>query len=390
MKEKFCEIGYVNSILNNVLQVDETELNKLYEDLRECSCLIPYGSGRSLYALNIGSSQLAKVPSLHKSKKVISLGDVGFPGGDMFQAASTLEKEYDKILLLIASGSGESLDPLIEAKNLVRYAREKKSEKFKIDLITSTPNSSMGKIAREYGNILKVKGRTKEEAREVKVEPTRYMETGIMGDKFEQAVGFLMSMMVEGLYKKFEVEKLIETMEEEARKIGETVDRNVDSETYSKSVDMLERRCDIFGCAKGVAENVANMLLIRLSHIKHLLGDDVYPARGLNTPRPRPGDFGISISYSGETEQVVEWSKKLKKSKCNVLSVVSKKECSLARISDYYIVLEEETKIGEPRRFYMESSFVLSPLPVKLCERLRERGLDLPENILRWLHSILE
>jgi 6-phospho-3-hexuloisomerase len=58
--------------------------------------------------------------------------------------------------------------------------------------------------------------------------------------------------------------------------------------------------------------------------------------------------------------------------------------------SDLQITLEEEVKPGQPRRFYMRAAYVLSPLPVRLVERLGERGLRLPEYIINWHHSLTE
>jgi len=52
--------------------------------------------------------------------------------------------------------------------------------------------------------------------------------------------------------------------------------------------------------------------------------------------------------------------------------------------------LEETVKLGQPRRFYMRAAYVLSPLPVKLAERLSERGLKLPEYIINWYHSVTQ
>jgi hypothetical protein len=46
------------------------------------------------------------------------LGDPGFPGKNMYDAAADLERRYKKTLLLINSGSGYSEDPLVMAQDL--------------------------------------------------------------------------------------------------------------------------------------------------------------------------------------------------------------------------------------------------------------------------------
>jgi 6-phospho-3-hexuloisomerase len=120
------------------------------------------------------------------------------------------------------------------------------------------------------------------------------------------------------------------------------------------------------------------------------LGDNVYIARGVNTPAPRPGDLEILLSFSGETKPVVAWCDTLKKMNGTVLAITGTKKSTLKDKSDLQITLEEEYKQGQPRRFYMRAAYVLSPLPVKLVERLGEQGLSLPEYIIHWHHSLTE
>jgi len=38
----------------------------------------------------------------------------------------------------------------------------------------------------------------------------------------------------------------------------------------------------------------------------------------------------------------------------------------------------------------MRAAYVLSPLTVKLAERLGERGLKLPEYLISWYHSVTQ
>jgi fructoselysine-6-P-deglycase FrlB-like protein len=133
------------------------------------------------------------------------------------------------------------------------------------------------------------------------------------------------------------------------------------------------------------------MLVIRLNHIKYAVGDHVYRARGSNTPRPRPGDMGLLISCSGENPTVIKWAENLSLSRTHLFGVVGRSESSLAKIIKNRIVLESRCiEPGVPRDFYMYASFVLSPLPIKLIERFREEGLNLPESILRYYHSTVE
>jgi 6-phospho-3-hexuloisomerase len=153
---------------------------------------------------------------------------------------------------------------------------------------------------------------------------------------------------------------------------------------------MLERRSDVFLGGKGTANEIVKMTGVRLFHIKGFLGDNVYIDRGVNTPHPRAGDLQILVSYSGETRPVLAWCDIFKKLKGTVLAITGTRNSALAQKSDYQITLEEEAKLGQPRRFYTRAAFVLSPLPVKLVERLGEKGLGLPEFIINWYHSATE
>jgi 6-phospho-3-hexuloisomerase len=183
---------------------------------------------------------------------------------------------------------------------------------------------------------------------------------------------------------------VLQLCEEEFAKLGPMVDSIEESETYSRLVDILERRADIFLGGKGTANEIVKMAAIRLFHIKSTLGDNVYVTRGVNTPPPRPGDLEILVSYSGETKPVIAWCDILKKLNGTVLSITGTKKSTLKEKSDLQITLEEEVKPGQPRRFYMRAAYVLSPLPVRLVERLGERGLRLPEYIINWHHSLTE
>jgi 6-phospho-3-hexuloisomerase len=168
------------------------------------------------------------------------------------------------------------------------------------------------------------------------------------------------------------------------------IDSNVESETYTQLVDILERRTNVFLGGKGTANEIVKMTGVRLFHIKGFLADNIYIARGVNTPHPRAGDLEILMSFSGETKPVIGWCDVFKKLNGIVLSITGTRESTLARKSDLQIILEETVKPGQPRRFYMRAAYVLSPLPVKLAERLSERGLNLPEYIINWYHSVTQ
>ena len=384
IKSKVSRIGYINRIMDNLCNVKKRELTPLYEDLKSADCVVCGGSGRSLYSLNAAMSQIAISHIGWRNKVVLTPDDPGFPGKNMYDAAAELERRYNKTLLLINSGSGVSGDPLVLVQDLSRYIGEKKTSKFSIGLITSSLSSPLAEIVSKGGHVVELRGRGK-------AKPSLdYGKTGIMGDVFELGSLLLLSMMTEAIFRNLEASEVLRLCEEEFAKLGPLVDSIVESEVYTHLVDILEKRTSVFLGGKGTGSEIVKMVAVRLFHIKSTLGDNVYMARGVNTPPPRPGDLEILVSFSGETKPVIAWADTLKKMNGTVLSITGTRKSTLTEKSDLQIVLDEETKPGQPRRFYMRTAYVLSPLPVRLVERLGEKGLKLPEYIINWHHSLTD
>jgi 6-phospho-3-hexuloisomerase len=384
IRSKVSRIGYINRIMDNLVNVRKRELIPLYEDLKAADCVVCGGSGRSLYSLNAAMSQIAISHIGWRNKVVLTPDDPGFPGKNMYDAAAELERRYKKTLLLINSGSGVSGDPLVLAQDLCRYIGEKKTSKFSVGLITSNLSSPLAEIVSKSGNVIELRGRGR-------AKPSLdYGKTGIMGDVFELGSLLLLSMMTEAIFRNLEASEVFRLCEEEFATLAPLVDSIVESEIYTRLIDILEKRTSVFLGGKGTGSEIVKMVAVRLFHIKSTLGDNVYIARGVNTPPPRPGDLEILVSFSGETKPVIAWEETLKKMNGTVLSITGTRKSTLTEKSDLQIVLDEETKPGQPRRFYMRTAYVLSPLPVRLVERLGEKGLKLPEYIINWHHSLTD
>jgi 6-phospho-3-hexuloisomerase len=384
IRSKISNIGFVNRIRDNILGVRRKDLSPLYDALKAADCVICGGSGRSLYSLNAAMSQIALSQIGWRNKVVLTPDDPGFPGKNMYDAAADLERRYKKTLLLMNSGSGYSDDPLVMAQDLARYIEEKKTNKFTMGLVTSSLESPLAQITSQHGHVVQLKGRGKSKP------SFEYSETGMMGDIFELGTLQLLCMMIEAIFRNLEVEDVFRLCKEEFDKIGAILNANMVSDTYTHLVDMLEKRTNVFLGGKGTANEIAKMTGVRLFHIKSFLGDNVFITRGVNTPRPRAGDLEVLLSFSGETKPVLIWCDVMKQFNGNVLAITGKKESTLAKKADLKIVLEEEEKPGTPRRFYTRAAYVLSPLPVKLAERLAQRGLRLPEYIISWYHSVTQ
>jgi len=384
IKTKISDLGYVNRIRDHLLKVRRNKLLPLYEDLKSANCVVCSGSGRSLFSLNAAMNQIAMSHIGWRTKVILTPDDPGFPGKNMYDAAAELERRYKKILLLICSGSGLSEDPLTMAQDLTKYIEDKKTSKFSMGLVTSNPNSALAQIVRQNGHVVELRGRGKSKP------SFEYSERGIMGDIFELGSLLLLSMMTEGIFRNLQVDDIYHLCEEEFAILGPMIDSNVESETYTHLIDLLETRTNVFLGGKGTANEIVKMAAIRLFHIKGFLGDNVYTARGVNTPHPRAGDLEILVSFSGETKPVISWCDIFQKLRGTVFSITGTKDSTLAKKSDLQVTLEEVTKPGQPRRFYMRAAYMLSPLPVKLAERLSERGLKLPEYVINWYHSVTQ
>ncbi|NIR87563.1 SIS domain-containing protein [Candidatus Bathyarchaeota archaeon] len=384
IRSKISSLGYVNKIRDNLLRMKRKKLLPLYEDLKSANCVVCGGSGRSLCSLNAAMSQIAMSQMGWRNKVVLTPDDPGFPGKNMYDAAAEFERRYRRTLLLINSGSGLSEDPKAMAEDLARYIEDKKTSRFSMGLITSNTRSSLARIVREHGHVVELRGRGR-------LKPSfEYSKIGIMGDMFELGSLLLLSMMTEAISRNLQVDGVFQLCEEEFAKLGPMIDSNVESETYTHLIDMLERRTNVFLGGKGTANEIVKMTGIRLFHIKGFLGDNIYIARGVNTPHPRAGDLEILVSFSGETIPVINWCETFKKLNGIVLAITGTKNSTLAKKSDLQVILEETGKLGQPRRFYMRAAYVLSPLPVKLTERLSERGLKLPEYMINWYHSVIQ
>jgi 6-phospho-3-hexuloisomerase len=251
-------------------------------------------------------------------------------------------------------------------------------------LLTSNLESPLAEVTRRYGSSIQIEGRGKAKTSSV------YSETGIMGDIFELGTLELLNMTIEAIFRNLTSDEVFKLCEAEFETIGQIIDVNVRSETYARIVDILEKGTNVFLGGKGTANQIAMMTGIRLFHIKSFLGGNVFMARGVNTPRPRAGDLEILISFTGETQPVLLWCDALQKFNGLVLAITAFNDSTLAKKADLEITLPEEARVGIPRRFYTRAAYALSPLSVKLAERLTEHGLNLPEYILSWYHSITE
>ena len=372
LKKVSSEVGYINSVTANVRNVKKSEFKPFFDDLNAADCIIPLGEGRSQSALYIGMGQI-------KNKAVKTMVDIDFPGRNIVEAAPVLEKKYDKIVLLVNSGSGETTTPKIVVKQLSDYIEQEKSEKFTIAAVVSNTNSTIGKIGeKDYGRVVELKGRRKR-----KNITNAYLKHGIMNDVYELSSLLLFQKTKEAINEGKGHTAVFRKVAEESTVIGEIVDRFVCSDKYHDLIDKLETRSRITMGGLGPARNVAKMTAIRLQHVKRAIGDEAYLS-GPFAPRPRACDVLFLISWSGETESILGWCRAQKKFGTHVYSIVGN-ESALSRESESFIIESPSTA------FYERATFALSPLPLHLVERLNKQKFVLPEYIMEWWeHSVTQ
>jgi len=374
---------FVNRIFRNLEQANRAEIEALYHDIQGAGVILPSGEGRSKGALSIACSEMAK---MRGGKLVLDRGDIGFPGRNVIEAAPILRQRFGQVCLLINSGSGKSLMPLLDAQQLAMYIAQRGNPRdFRIDVLTSERDSPIGKLGSRYGNVLVLKGREPEEQ---PTESKEFRTAGILEDLFILGTGVLFQAIAEALHEEATAERVIARCKVLFNEIGNLVDQMVTSDFFKSLVDTLEQRHSCFFVGLGSGREVARMTAVRIGHVKRAIGDQIYVAGESNTPAPRAGDLLLVISNSGETEIVAGWAKNFKRMGATVASIVGNPDSTIAAASDLSFTIKGDGIEGRPNSFYVKTAFALSPLPIYLVERVAERGLRLPEYILRWHHSV--
>lgn len=383
MEQTVCSLGYVNRIYNNVSSVNIEAFERFFHDIKSAGVIIPSGEGRSKGALSIACSELAK---MRGGKIVVDRGDIGFPGREVSEAAPILKQRFGRVCLLINSGSGRSMTPLIDAQNLAAYVgKTGLGRDYTIDLVTSEPSSPLGKIAAKYGSVLELKGR---EPDLIPEETKVLRDVGIMEDAIILGSGAVFQAVAEALYEDSLPGRALQYAREIVAEAAKIIDSCINSDFYRFIVERIETRNVCFFAGLGSSHEVARMTAVRIGHIKRAIGDQVYVARESSTPAPRQGDLMLVISSSGETEIVTAWCRNFKRMGGLLAAVVGNPESTIASLADTVLALPRGDEPGRPNRFYMYAAFALSPLPILLVERLEEKGFRLPEYIIRWHQSV--
>ena len=132
-------MDFIKQSKKNLENVKKEEIEKVYESLYPETPRAIYldgePGGRSLQGLKIGTDDLGQ---LFEKIKVNYVGGSHSPGRNIVKAFQNLERVYDKCDHLCVSGSGGSITPY---KNLKELTEKHKSKKLTLNLITSYSDS---------------------------------------------------------------------------------------------------------------------------------------------------------------------------------------------------------------------------------------------------------
>lgn len=158
--------------------------------------------------------------------------------------------------------------------------------------------------------------------------------------------------------------------------------------TYAdKLVEMFDNANRIFISGAGRSKLVGNFLGMRLMHS----GYTVYMVGEIVTPSIQAGDLLIVISGSGETEQLVAFTKKAKDVGAKVVLISSRKESTIGDLADGVFQIGKQELYKKVKGMPMGTVFELSTLcflEAIVSHLIHEKGI--PEEKMRERHANME
>ncbi|HWQ44847.1 MAG TPA: 6-phospho-3-hexuloisomerase [Methanosarcina barkeri] len=124
----------------------------------------------------------------------------------------------------------------------------------------------------------------------------------------------------------------------------------LDKEAIKATIQKILQGEKIFVMGAGRSGLVAKAFAMRLMH----LGFSAYVVGETTTPAVQPQDVVIAISGSGETHSIADLGKIVKDIGSTLITVTSKKESTLGRISDIAMILPSKTKNDLDEGGYLE------------------------------------
>jgi len=158
--------------------------------------------------------------------------------------------------------------------------------------------------------------------------------------------------------------------------------------TYDvKLTALLDSAKRIFISGAGRSKLVGNFFAMRLVHA----GYDVSVVGEIVTPSIKAGDLLIIISGSGETEQLIAFTKSARKVGANIVLISAKESSTIGDMADAVFQVGRAEQYGKVHGMPMGTVFELSTLlflEATVSHIIHEKGI--PEEIMRERHANLE
>ncbi|MGZ5050652.1 MAG: 6-phospho-3-hexuloisomerase [Methylobacter sp.] len=154
-----------------------------------------------------------------------------------------------------------------------------------------------------------------------------------------------------------------------------------------KLTEMLDGAKRIFVAGAGRSKLVGNFFAMRLVHG----GYDVSVVGEIVTPSIKNGDLLIIISGSGETEQLIAFTKSAKKVGANIVLISAKGSSTIGDLADAVFQIGNPEQYGKVVGMPMGTVFELSTLlflEATISHIIHEKGI--PEEVMRERHANLE
>ena len=146
-------------------------------------------------------------------------------------------------------------------------------------------------------------------------------------------------------------EDVVLSMELIVENLNEVV-KMLDREAIKHMLQNILEGERVFVMGAGRSGLVAKAFAMRLMH----LGFTVYVVGETTTPAVHPQDVVIAISGSGETRSIADLGRIVKDIGSTLITVTSKRESTLGRISDITMVLPSKTKNDHDAGGYLEKN----------------------------------
>lgn len=154
-----------------------------------------------------------------------------------------------------------------------------------------------------------------------------------------------------------------------------------------KLTQMLDSAKRIFVSGAGRSKLVGNFFAMRLVHA----GYDVSVVGEIVTPSIKSGDLLIIISGSGETEQLIAFTKSAKKVGADIILISAKDSSTIGDMADAVFQVGKSEQYGKVVGMPMGTVFELSTLfflEAIISHVIHEKGI--PEEEMRSRHANLE